>query len=59
MALLVVPEIVKKAAGTANPSILPLDYGLNLAILLVALAVVAVAAAIVLHAGSTAGGETA
>ena len=48
MALLVVPEIVKKAAGTANPSVLPLDYGINLAILLVVLAVVA-SAAIVLH----------
>jgi hypothetical protein len=49
MVLLVVPEIVKKAVGTANPSILPLDYGINLAVLLVALAVAATAA-IVLHA---------
>ncbi|MGC5223882.1 hypothetical protein ACPW96_15020 [Micromonospora sp. DT81.3] len=49
MVLLVVPEIVKKAVGTANPSILPLDYGDNLAILLVALAVAATAA-IGLHA---------
>jgi hypothetical protein len=49
MALLVVPEIVKKAAGTANPSVLPLAYGLNLAVLLAVLAVVA-CAAIVLHA---------
>ena len=49
MVLLVVPEIVKKAIGTANPSILPLPYGLNLAILLSALTVAA-AAAIMLHA---------
>lgn len=50
MVLLVVPEIVKKAAGTANPSTLPLDYGINLAILLIVLAVAATTA-IVLHAG--------
>lgn len=48
MTLLVVPEIVKKAVGTANPSVLPLTYGLNLAILLAALAL-SCAAAIVLH----------
>ena len=48
MVLLVTPEIVKKAAGTANPSVLPLDYGINLIILLVALAVAA-SAAVVLH----------
>jgi hypothetical protein len=48
VALIVVPEIVKDAAGTANPSILPLDYGANLAIFLVALAVVTVAA-VALH----------
>lgn len=28
--LLVLPEIVKQSIGTANPSILPLDYALNL-----------------------------
>ena len=49
MVLLVVPEIVKKAVGTANPSILPLAYGLNLAILLVVL-LLAAAAGVVLHA---------
>lgn len=48
MVLLVVPEIVKKSVGTANPSILPLAYGLNLAILIAALAVAA-GAAIFLH----------
>ena len=48
VALIVVPEIVKDAAGTANPSILPLNYAANLAIFLVALTVVTVAA-VVLH----------
>ncbi|WP_375385475.1 hypothetical protein [uncultured Microbacterium sp.] len=48
-ALLVVPEVIGKAAGSpANPSILPLDYGLNLAILLGAL-VIAAGAGIALH----------
>ena len=28
--LLVVPEILKKGIGTPNPSVLPLDYGINL-----------------------------
>ena len=32
MALIVFPEIIKKSIGRANPSILPLDYGLNLAV---------------------------
>jgi hypothetical protein len=49
VALIVVPEIVKDAAGTANPSILPLNYAANLAIFLAALTVVTVAA-VVLHA---------
>jgi hypothetical protein len=49
VALIVVPEIVKDAAGTANPSILPLNYAANLAIFLTALTVAAVAA-VVLHA---------
>ena len=49
MALIVVPEIVKKASGTANPSVLPLPYAGNLALLLAALALAA-AAAIALHA---------
>jgi hypothetical protein len=44
MALLVVPEIVKKSAGTANPSILPLEYGLHLAILWAALGLAALSA---------------
>lgn len=30
MALIVFPEIYKKAIGTNNPSVLPLDYGANL-----------------------------
>ena len=44
MALLVIPEIVKKSVGTANPSVLPLDYATNLAIFLLGLALAAGAA---------------
>lgn len=44
MVLLVVPEIVKKMIGTANPSILPLDYVSHLAVLVVSLTVVAIVA---------------
>ena len=32
MALVVFPEIIKKSIGRANPTLLPLDYGLNLAV---------------------------
>ena len=39
MVLIVMPEILKKAIGTANPTLLPLDYTLNLAVFLGALAV--------------------
>ena len=49
VALIVVPEIVKRAIGTADPSILPLNYAANLAIFLAALGLVTVAA-VVLHA---------
>jgi lysylphosphatidylglycerol synthetase-like protein (DUF2156 family) len=49
VALVVAPEIVKKSMGTANPTVLPLDYGLHLAVFLVALAIVTIGAA-VLHA---------
>ena len=31
-ALLVVPEIMKKGIGTANPTLLPLNYGLHLVV---------------------------
>jgi len=44
MVLIVVPEIMKKAIGTANPTLLPLDYSLNLAVFLGGLAVLTVAA---------------
>lgn len=37
---IVVPEILKQRIGSANPSILPLDYGLNLALFYIGLAVV-------------------
>lgn len=43
-ALIVVPEIMKKSIGTANPTLLPLDYGLNLAVFYAVLAVVSVVA---------------
>lgn len=49
MALLVVPEILKQSIGTANPTLLPLDYGLNLAVFYGVLVVVTgVALAVVL-----------
>jgi hypothetical protein len=51
MALVVVPEIMKKSIGTANPTLLPLDYGLHLAVfyaVLVPLTVVAITAYLVL-----------
>lgn len=49
-ALVVIPEILKKASGTrANPSILPLDYGLNLTLYIAALVIAAIVA-VVLHA---------
>jgi hypothetical protein len=51
MALVVVPEIMKKSIGTANPTLLPLDYGLHLAVfyaVLVPLTVVAIAAYLLL-----------
>lgn len=44
MSLLVLPEIYKKALGTKNPTILPLDYGLNLALFWVAVALLTAAA---------------
>jgi len=44
-ALLVVPEQLKQAIGTANPTILPLNYGVNLVVfgaVLIAVTVLAV-----------------
>ena len=37
---IVVPEILKKSIGSANPTILPLDYGLNLVLFYAGLAAV-------------------
>lgn len=45
---LVLPEIMKKAIGTANPTILPLDYGANLLLFYAGLALVT-AVAITAH----------
>lgn len=39
IALLVVPEILKKAIGAANPTLLPLDYTTNLVVFLIGLAI--------------------
>ena len=39
IALLVVPEILKKAIGAANPTLLPLDYSTNLVVFLIGLAI--------------------
>ena len=41
---IVVPEILKSGIGTANPTILPLDYGLHLGLFYAGLAVVTAAA---------------
>ena len=41
---IVVPEILKSGLGTANPTILPLDYGLNLVLFYAGLAAVTAAA---------------
>jgi hypothetical protein len=46
---IVVPEILKKNIGTANPTLLPLDYGLNLAVFYGVLVVVTVVV-LVVHA---------
>jgi hypothetical protein len=43
MSAVVVPQILKKAAGTANPSVLPLDYALNLGVFVAVLAAVTAA----------------
>lgn len=40
MALIVLPEIIKKSVGTLSTSILPLNYGLNLVIFYAALVLV-------------------
>lgn len=47
-AAIVVPEILKQMIGSANPSILPLNYGLNLALFYAGLAV-ATAVAIAIY----------
>jgi len=47
---IVVPEILKQGIGTANPTLLPLEYGRNLVVFYVALAVVT-AAAIAVYIG--------
>ena len=48
MALIVFPEIIKKSIGTANPTMLPLDYATNLAVFYLVL-IVATAGAVTLY----------
>ena len=60
-AVLVAPEIVKQAIGTANPSILPLDYVGNLLLFeagLVAVTVAAVVLALILRRTRRSGART-
>lgn len=47
MSMLVLPEIYTKSLGTKNPTILPLDYGLNLALFWAGVAVLTAAACVV------------
>lgn len=47
MSLLVVPEIYAKTLGTQNETVLPLDYGLNLALFWLATAVLTAVACLV------------
>lgn len=61
VAVLVAPEIVKQAIGSANPSVLPLDYVRNLLLFeagLVAVTVVAVAVALILRRTRRSGART-
>ena len=52
MTLIVVPAIVAQSLSPANPSILPLDYGRNLALFWVAVALIATTWSAVLYARS-------
>ena len=52
MTLIVVPAIVARSLTSNNPSILPLDYGRNLALFWVAVALVATVWSVVLYARS-------
>lgn len=52
MTLIVVPAIVAQSLTPNNPSILPLDYGRNLALFWVAVALVATVWSVVLYARS-------
>jgi hypothetical protein len=54
MALVVFPEIAKQGIGSANPTLLPLDYARNLAVFYAALVVVTTVA-IVVYLRATAG----
>jgi len=53
VSLIVFPEVIKKSIGTQNPTVLPLDYGLNLVVfygVIAALTVVAIAGYLALMA---------
>ncbi len=50
--LIVVPEMIAQGLGPKNPTVLPLDYGLNLAVFWVVIAVVATVISAVFYARS-------
>jgi|GEM_PF-554711 len=52
MTLIVVPAIIAQSLAPTNPSLLPLDYGRNLALFWLAVAVVATVWSVVLYARS-------
>ncbi|TFB91074.1 hypothetical protein [Cryobacterium sp. HLT2-28] len=59
MTLIVVPEIVAQTQGRApeNPTVLPLDYGTNLAVFWVVIAVLGTAASAALYARASRAGR--
>jgi len=50
MSLIVVPLLIAQSRGTGNPTVLPLDYGVNFAVFWGVLAVVAAAVSFALYA---------
>jgi len=50
MSLIVVPLLIAQSRGTGNPTVLPLDYGVNFAVFWAAVAVIAAAVSFALYA---------
>ncbi|MEC5150933.1 hypothetical protein [Cryobacterium sp. GrIS_2_6] len=50
MSLIVVPLLIAQSRGTGNPTVLPLDYGVNFAVFWAAVAVVTAAVSFALYA---------